>query len=103
MSRQYPIWNSVSACHYNSDKSYGNKTTAEVSILVGSSSKNSNHFLKHVTTKRELSEFKGYKDVIVFRFSVDGTILKDMVFENNKGKAGALLKTFTKLNRIKSL
>lgn len=103
MSRSYPIWNEVQACHYNSGKSYGNKETGSVNVYVGSSSSNSNHFLEHIVTKREhWVEFLN-EDCIVFSFSVDGVILKKMYFKNNNGRAGKLLKTKTKLNRIKSL
>ena len=52
MSRQYPIYNKVTACIYKSDKSYGVRETGEVEVLVGTSSKNSHHFVKHSTTHR---------------------------------------------------
>jgi len=45
--RQYPIWNIITACIYNSAKSYGVKNTGEVEIRAGTSSKNSHVFLKH--------------------------------------------------------
>ena len=53
MSRQYPIWNIITACIYKSGKSYGVKNTCEVEIRVGTSSKNSHTFLKHRVTHRE--------------------------------------------------
>lgn len=102
MSRQYPIWHKVTNCSYQGDKSYGNKLTGEVEILVGSSKKNSHSFLKHVVTKRE-TEYKGRR-VIAFKFSVDDVILKISLFELGKdGVAGKHIKTITKLKSIKSL
>ena len=74
MSRSYPIWNNITACCYQSGKSYGVKETGENNICVGSSPSNSHDF-----------------------------ILKKMIFENNNGKAGDHIKTITKLNKIKSL
>ena len=63
--------------------------------------KYSNYFLKHITTKRN-KIYKG-KECVVFSFSVDNVIIKKMIFENNKGRAGKLIKTITKLKSIKSL
>ena len=103
MSRQYPIWVEVEACIYGSGKSYGAKDTNSQSIKVGSSSTNSHDLVEFITTKREYSEYKGFKDVIVFKSSLDGVVLKEKIFEDNKGRAGKLLKTNTKLNKIKSL
>lgn len=102
MSRQHPIWNRVTACKYNSNKSYGISDTGEVKINVGSSSSNSYEFLEHITTRRFYKHDK-YGPVCVFKFSVDGVILKEMIFVDNKGKAGKLIKTRTKLKSIKSL
>ena len=102
MSRSYPIWNKVNNCTYEGDKSYGNKETGEVNIYVGSSAKNSEHFLKTLITKRD-GIWKG-NPVVVFQFSVDDVILKHIIFEKKKdGAAGKLLKKATKLNSIKSL
>lgn len=93
----YPIWVDVTACIYNSGKSYGVKNTGEQRILVGSSGKNSHLLADVIITKRKEGEF------IIFRYSVDGVILKEMIFENKNGKAGKLLKTKSKLSRLKSL
>lgn len=101
MSRQYPIWNDVTNCEYQSDKSYGNKNTGKVNVYVGSSSKNSEHFLQHTITNRS-GTYKG-QAVIRFRFSVDDVVLKEMIFEDKLGKAGKLIKTISKLRSIKSL
>ncbi len=99
--KSYPIWNNVKNCLYKSSKSYGNRDTGEVDVVVGSSYRNSHKFLRHTTTRRLKSEYKGYKDVIVFKFSVDDIVLKEMIFKNNNGKAGEWLKTNSVLNRIK--
>ena len=102
MSRSYPIWNKITACCYQSGKSYGVKETGENNIFVGSSPSNSHDFLKTIITKRK----RFYKDklCIVFSFSVDNVIIKKMIFtENKNGTAGDHIKTITKLNKIKSL
>tara|TARA_R100001594_G_scaffold102211_1_gene136766 strand:+ start:262 stop:567 length:306 start_codon:yes stop_codon:yes gene_type:complete len=101
MSRSYPIWNKITACTYQSGKSYGVKETGVNSILVGSSPNNSFEFLETIITKR----LRFYKDelCVVFSFSVDDVIIKKMIFSNNNGKAGKFIKTITKLNKVKSL
>lgn len=102
MRRSHAIWNQVQACKYNSDKSYGISDTGEVTINVGSSGKNSHKFLEHITTRR-FYEHPKYGKVCVFKFSVDGIVLKEMIFTDNDGKAGKHITTRTKLNGIKSL
>ena len=72
--KQYPIWNIIMACIYNSSKSYGVKNTGDVEIRVGTSSRNSHTFLKHITTHRENE--KGDKE---FRFYVDWQLIKRAV------------------------
>ena len=67
----YPIWNKVTACIYKGQKSYGVKQTGDVSVNVGSSAKNSHHFLNHSTTMRERTN--GDRE---FRFYVDGVLIK---------------------------
>lgn len=102
MNRSYPIWNKVTACIYNSIKSYGVKKTGETTICVGSSAKNSHDFLETKVTKRDI-EWKG-RDCIVFSYSVDDVILKRMIFtKDKKGNADTPIKVFSKLNRIKSI
>ena len=54
MSRSYPIWNNITACCYQSGKSYGVKETGENNICVGSSPSNSHDFLKTIITKHTL-------------------------------------------------
>ena len=81
MSRQYPIWNIITACIYNSCKSYGVKETGEVEVRVGTSSKNSHLFLKHCTTHRQHEN--GDKE---FRFYVDGQLIKRAVLHKGESE-----------------
>ena len=74
MSRQYPIWNIITACIYNGGKSYGVKKTGDVEVRVGTSSRNSFTFLKHCTTHRQHEN--GDKE---FRFYLDGQLIKRAV------------------------
>mgnify|MGYP003127411398 CR=1 FL=1 len=83
MSRQYPIWNIITACIYKSGKSYGVKNTGEVEIRVGTSSSNSHTFLKHRVTHRE--DEQGNK---TFYFYVD-----DVCFKKGYLKKGGELQT----------
>lgn len=101
MSRSYPIWNDITACKYQSSKSYGVVETGQNNIYVGSSPSNSHGFIKTIITKR----LRFYKDelCVVFSYSVDDVVIKKMIFENNNGKAGKFIKTITKLNKVKSL
>ena len=100
-SRSYPIWIDVNACIYQSGKSYGAKDTNEQTILVGSSRSNSHELAKIVNYKREHEEYKGHKDVVVFKTKIDGITVKEMIFTNNKGKAGDLIETINHLDKIK--
>lgn len=102
MAYSYPIWTNVEACIYKSSKSFGAKDTSSQSIVVGSSSMNSHDFIDIITTRRFYTHAQ-YGKVCVFKFSADGIILKEMIFEDNNGKAGKHLKTRTKLNSIKGL
>ena len=101
MSKAYPIWNEVKNCTYQGNKSYGNKETGEVNIYVGSSAKNSEHFVKTLITKRT-TFYKG-REVFVFKFSVDDVVLKIALFEKNKDVPGKFIKTISKIKKIKSL
>lgn len=98
MADQYPIWVEVRSCAYNSGKSYGIKEDGVQQIHVGSSVKNS-HLFGTVRITKSVRE-----ETIHFRYSLDGIILKEMIFEKTeKGLAGKLLKERTKLKSIKSL
>lgn len=87
MSRSYPIWNDVQACIYGSSKSYGAKDKSETTVLVGSSASNSHALVCHCTKKIITEEY------VYFKFYVDGIKIKEMIFSNNKNKAGELLET----------
>jgi len=87
MSRAYSIWNDVEACIYNSSKSWGAKDTCNVNVNVGSSSKYSNHFVSHTTTKKEIR-----KNLFEFRFYVNKQIIQRALFDN-------LTKSFNFLDR----
>lgn len=79
MCRSYPIWNEIDSCAYKSGKSYGVKETGEVKVKVGTSAKNYFDFLSHCVTKR----IEG--DYTVFRFSVDGVVIKTGWLHKKKG------------------
>ena len=74
-SRSYPIWIDVQACIYQSSKSYGAKDTNSQTIYVGTNKKNSHELARICTTRREID------GEIVFKFSVDGEVLKTMKFD----------------------
>ena len=100
--RNYPIWNKVTACIYNSIKSWGVKDTGEVEVLIGSSAKNSHTFLNTLITQKNKETKFGYCKV--FTYSVDDVIIKKAYFDiDAKGNASELLKIETKLNKIKGL
>lgn len=73
--RSYPIWTKVEACIYKSDKSFGAKDTSIQTILVGTSARNSHELAEIKTTRREIG------DEVVFKFSVDGEVLKELRFD----------------------
>lgn len=81
MSRQYPIWNKVQACIYQSNKSYGAKDDSNVEIFVGTSSNNSHLFVETRVLRVET------EDKIIFKFYVDNVKVKEARFTNLKGKA----------------
>jgi len=103
MAYAYPIWNKVEACIYNSDKSYGAKETSKVNILVGSSKSNSYELAEAITTKRRYFDEDANEYRWKFRHSVDGVILKEIIFKDNKGKAGEFIKERSALKRMKGL
>ena len=79
--RQYPIWNSVEACIYKSDKSWGARETCTVDVKVGTSRKNSHDFVTHHTTHRKLED--GTRE---YRFYVDGKCLKRAILKDERLK-----------------
>ena len=62
-------------------------------IRVGSSTYNS-HELATVATTRRFYTHEKYGAVCEFRLTVDSIVIKRMLFEDNNGKAGKLLKTY---------
>jgi hypothetical protein len=102
MSYSKPIWHAVEACIYQAVKSYGAKDTSKSKVLVGSSKSNS-HQLAEVVTTRRFEEHKKYGSICIFKHSVDGVILKEMIFHENDGKAGKFIKERTALKRVKGL
>ena len=74
--KSYPIWTDVEACIYKSSKSFGAKDTSTQTINVGTSAKNSHEIATICTTRREVD------DEIIFKFSVDGEVLKTLKFDN---------------------
>lgn len=98
MAGQYPIWVEINSCAYTSRKSYGIKKHGRQEISVGSSSKNSHHFIDVELKKKEID------GKIHFQYYVDDVMIKEMIFERRKdGRAGDLIKTRSKLKSIKSL
>lgn len=93
MAYSYPIYNRVEACIYKSDKSYGARDTSASHIFVGSSPKNSHLLAEPCTTRRFKYNEELNRVVCSFRFYVDGICIKEMLFEDNNGKAGALIST----------
>tara|TARA_B100001057_G_scaffold90825_1_gene87120 strand:- start:1437 stop:1709 length:273 start_codon:yes stop_codon:yes gene_type:complete len=74
MAHSYPIWNDVTACIYQSSKSYGVKNDGIVDVRIGTSAKNSHGFLRHRTTRR--TRENGDQE---FRFYVDDKLIKRAV------------------------
>jgi len=71
MSRSYPIWHEVTACNYNSGKSYGSRDTGATTVKIGTSGSNSHELVHHFTTRREIGDF------IVFRFGYQTPEMKE--------------------------
>jgi len=79
MAYSYPIWIDVEACIYKSNKSYGARNTNKEKVYVGTSSRYSNLFYVRRTTKRELDEYRGFTDVLVFRAYHNNYFVEEMV------------------------
>tara|TARA_R110000822_G_scaffold288004_2_gene409239 strand:- start:8698 stop:9162 length:465 start_codon:yes stop_codon:yes gene_type:complete len=90
MSRSYPIWNKITACIYNSDKSYGVKEVGDTLILVGSSGSNSHRLAKLRTRKVNISPW-----LVSFQLTVDGVLVKEMVFNTKDDTVTAKEKIYT--------
>jgi len=74
--KAYPIWNQIRSCIYKGEKSYGVREEGAVKVLVGTSSRNSHHFLTHVTTHRLHDD--GSRE---YRFYIDGEVVKTGILE----------------------
>ena len=61
--------------------------------MVGSSKSNSHTLCTIINYKRAYDGYAGFKDVIIFRTKIDGIVVKEMIFKNNKGRAGEKLET----------
>lgn len=105
MAYSWPIWNDVTACKYNSNKSFGFRDTGYIKHYVGSSANNSHEFAETIITRRfRRITYRGKElDVVIFTMSVDNVVLKKSYFIDNKGRAGDHLFDKTKLKSIKSL
>lgn len=82
MAHSYPIWIDVQACIYGSSKSYGAKDTNFETINVGTSAKYSHKFYTRATNKKVLPEYRGFKDVTVFRGYHNGIFVEELVMSN---------------------
>jgi hypothetical protein len=102
MSRSKPIWHDVTACIYKNAPSFGAKDTSEINHLVGSGPKNSQELSTTLITRR-FEHHEKYGDIVIFRHSVDGVIIKEAIFEDKNGRAGKHIKTRTALKRVKGL
>ena len=79
MGRQYPIWNVIDNDSYATDKSYGVRDTATTFVKVGTSSRNSHDFVStEITTEKDKNGDR------IFRFFVDGVLIKKATVKNGK-------------------
>ncbi len=76
--RSYPIYNQVTSCIYNSNKSYGVKEVGEVTVKVGTSKRNSYNFLNHRTTHK--LHDNGDRE---YRFYLDDVLIKRAILKKN--------------------
>lgn len=80
--KSYPIWIEVEACIYKSSKSYGAMDVNVERVLVGTSAKYSNLLYTRKTNRRVFDEYRGFKDVIVFRAYHNEVVVEEMVISN---------------------
>lgn len=80
--RSYNIWIDVESCIYKTKKSYGAKETNHENIKVGTSGKYSHEFYTRSTNKRVLTEYRGFKDVTVFRGYHNDICVEELVMSN---------------------
>ena len=82
MAQSYSIWIDVQACVYKTSKSYGAKDTNFETINVGTSATYSHKFYTRATNKKLLPEYRGFKDVTVFRGYHNGICVEELVMSN---------------------
>jgi hypothetical protein len=76
---QYPIWNVIENDCYATSRSYGIRNNASTSIKVGTSSQNSHDFIRtFISTEKDDNGDR------VFRFFVDGVLIKKATVKNGK-------------------
>lgn len=81
MSYAKPIWNDVTSCKYNSNKSWGGHDNVKTVTYTGSSAKNSKE-LSVVEISR-----KFYERFVVFNFYLDKKLIKQNI--NRLSKSGS--------------
>ena len=79
--RMYPIWNEINSCAYKNGKSYGVKRVGEVSVLVGTSAKNSPHFIDHKVTHRLMEN--GDR---IYRFYINNKVIKESILKKGSSE-----------------
>jgi len=85
MANSYPIWCKINSCAYanygsgTGNKSFGIKKHSDTEIRVGTSSKNSHHFLSHRTTCRDLPN--GDRS---FHFYIDDKLFKSALLKSGE-------------------
>ena len=99
MSRNYPIWHKVQACHYKKSKSYGGRDNSKEIIFIGTSSTYSYEHCRILTTRRLIKHPK-YGKCWKFKTSMDNKVLKESIVSY---KTKELISQKSKLNKIKSL
>lgn len=97
--KSYPIWVDVENCNYKTSKSFGWRDTGSATYNIGSSSRNSSRFVDtRITRRRELQPDGTY--LWLFRFSVDGIILKTSTWSDRDGRPHTELHTTSSLGAI---
>lgn len=79
MAHAYPIWIDVTSWGYKSSKSYGAKDDTKEIVNVGTSSKYSHKLCTRSVTRRFKDNYRGFKNVIVFRVYHNDIIIDELV------------------------
>ena len=83
--RQYPIWCKIDSCAYanhgrgTGNKSYGIKEHGQTEIRIGTSSRNSHHYLNTSTTHRILDN--GDRS---YHYYIDGKLYKSAIIKKGE-------------------